>query len=134
MSPAIRRGLAAAAAATDVAGALVLGIETSCDETSAAVLRAPRDVVGHVILSQDAHALYGGVVPEIASRAHLVAIDDVVDGALAEAGVTLDDDQETISLRVLRGSACAGLFHARRFEPALPHVARKSWDVEILKN
>jgi len=72
-------------------GMIVLGIETSCDETSAAVLRAPRDVLGHVILSQDVHALYGGVVPEIASRQHLLAIDDVVAGALREADVTLQD-------------------------------------------
>ncbi len=70
---------------------LVLGIETSCDETSAAVLRGERDLLGHVILSQDVHQLYGGVVPELASRAHLQVIDDVVDGALAEAGVDLGD-------------------------------------------
>lgn len=70
---------------------LVLGIETSCDETSAAVLRGERNVLGHVILSQDVHALYGGVVPEIASRAHLAALDDVVDAALREARVALGD-------------------------------------------
>ena len=70
---------------------LVLGIETSCDETSAAALRAPRELLGHVILSQDVHALYGGVVPEIASRQHLSAIDTVVHGALREAGVSLSD-------------------------------------------
>jgi N6-L-threonylcarbamoyladenine synthase len=70
---------------------LVLGVETSCDETSAAVLRGERELLGHVILSQDVHRLYGGVVPELASRAHLRVIDDVVDGALAEAGVTLGD-------------------------------------------
>jgi N6-L-threonylcarbamoyladenine synthase len=74
-----------------VPGPLVLGIETSCDETSAAVLRAPRELLGHVILSQDVHALYGGVVPEIASRQHLLAIDDVVSGALREAGAALSD-------------------------------------------
>jgi N6-L-threonylcarbamoyladenine synthase len=73
------------------ASPLVLGIETSCDETSAAVLRGPRELLGHVILSQDVHALYGGVVPEIASRQHLTAIDDVVAGALREAGSTLRD-------------------------------------------
>ncbi len=69
---------------------LVLGVETSCDETSAAVLRAPDQLLGHVILSQDVHRLYGGVVPELAARAHLRVIDEVVNGALAEAGVTLD--------------------------------------------
>ena len=70
---------------------VVLGIETSCDETSAAVLRGAHTLAGHVILSQDVHALYGGVVPELASRAHLVAIDDVVQGALREAGIGLCD-------------------------------------------
>jgi N6-L-threonylcarbamoyladenine synthase len=68
---------------------LVLAVETSCDETSAAVLRGERELLGHVILSQDIHRLYGGVVPELASRAHLRAIDDVVAGALAEAGVRM---------------------------------------------
>jgi N6-L-threonylcarbamoyladenine synthase len=79
------------AAAATGAGSVVLGIETSCDETSAAVLRGPREILGHVILSQDVHALYGGVVPEIASRQHLLAIDDVVAGALKEAGITMHD-------------------------------------------
>lgn len=70
--------------------ALVLGIETSCDETSSAVVRAG-EILGHVILSQDAHELYGGVVPELAARAHLSVIDDVVGQTLARAGVTLED-------------------------------------------
>jgi N6-L-threonylcarbamoyladenine synthase len=70
----------------------VLGIETSCDETSAAVIRAEggvASVAGHVILSQDVHRVFGGVVPELASRAHVRAIGSVVDRALADAGVTL---------------------------------------------
>lgn len=70
---------------------LVLGIETSCDETSAAVLRGEHDVLGHVILSQDEHRVYGGVVPELASRAHIRAITGVVDEALEEAGTTLEE-------------------------------------------
>jgi N6-L-threonylcarbamoyladenine synthase len=74
-----------------VAAPLVLGIETSCDETSAAVLRGERELLGHVILSQDEHAVFGGVVPEIASRAHLLTLDDVVDGALRAAGAQLSD-------------------------------------------
>ncbi|HZF67580.1 MAG TPA: tRNA (adenosine(37)-N6)-threonylcarbamoyltransferase complex transferase subunit TsaD [Gemmatirosa sp.] len=68
----------------------VLGIETSCDETSAAVVAGHGDDVtlrSLVILSQDVHALFGGVVPEIASRAHLTAIVPVVDRALADAGI-----------------------------------------------
>jgi N6-L-threonylcarbamoyladenine synthase len=70
----------------------VLGIETSCDETSAAVIRAEGgvgSVAGHVILSQDVHRVFGGVVPELASRAHVRAIGSVVDRALADAGVAL---------------------------------------------
>lgn len=70
---------------------LVLGIETSCDETSAAVLRGKTEVLGHVILSQDIHRVYGGVVPELASRAHLATIDRTVHAALMEAGVVLDE-------------------------------------------
>ena len=70
---------------------LVLGLETSCDETSAAVLRGRFDLLGHVILSQDVHEVYGGVVPELAARAHLQRVDDVVDAALAQAGVGLHD-------------------------------------------
>ena len=68
---------------------LILGIETSCDETSAAVLRGAHDLRSHVILSQDVHAVYGGVVPELAARAHLQVVDDVVGRALDDAGCTL---------------------------------------------
>lgn len=70
---------------------ILLGIETSCDETSAAVLRGSDELLGHVIFSQDIHRLYGGVVPELASRAHLRTVDDVVDGALREAKVKLEE-------------------------------------------
>ena len=72
----------------------LLAIETSCDETSAAVLAsvAGRPVLRScVILSQDVHRVFGGVVPELASRAHLTAIVPVVDQALAEAGLELED-------------------------------------------
>lgn len=73
---------------------LVLGIETSCDETSAAVVACESGgrttLASLVILSQDVHALFGGVVPELASRAHLATIGPVVDRALAEAGTALD--------------------------------------------
>lgn len=70
---------------------LILGIETSCDETSAAVLRGERELLSHIILSQDVHQIYGGVVPELASRAHLRVIDDVVTRALKDAGVAMSD-------------------------------------------
>ncbi len=74
-----------------MSGPLILGLETSCDETSAALLEAPDILKGHVIYSQDEHALYGGVVPEIAARAHVQRIDDVVDRALGEAGCKMSD-------------------------------------------
>jgi N6-L-threonylcarbamoyladenine synthase len=74
---------------------VVLGIETSCDETSAAVVTGgtgePAHLVSCVILSQDMHAVYRGVVPELASRAHLRAVGPVTDRALADAGLTLGD-------------------------------------------
>jgi N6-L-threonylcarbamoyladenine synthase len=72
----------------------ILGIETSCDETSAAVLSGAGDNVVQdslVILSQDIHRVFGGVVPEIASRAHLTSIVPVVERAIEEAKTTLDD-------------------------------------------
>ena len=71
---------------------LILGIETSCDETSAAVVRNGREVLSNVISSQiDMHTLFGGVVPELASRKHIEKINQVIEKALADAGVTLDD-------------------------------------------
>lgn len=71
---------------------LVLGIESSCDETAASVVRNGRDMLSNAIASQiDIHRLYGGVVPEIAGRNHIEAIDRVTEKALKDAGVTLDD-------------------------------------------
>lgn len=71
---------------------LILAIESSCDETAAAVVKNGREVLSNVISSQIAlHTLYGGVVPEIASRKHMEAINQVIEQALAEANVTLDD-------------------------------------------
>jgi len=73
---------------------VVLGIETSCDETSVALLEGRGDEVtlrSLVILSQDVHRLFGGVVPELASRAHLTAIEPVLRGALSEAKAQLHD-------------------------------------------
>ncbi|HET6365893.1 MAG TPA: tRNA (adenosine(37)-N6)-threonylcarbamoyltransferase complex transferase subunit TsaD [Pseudomonadales bacterium] len=71
---------------------LVLGIETSCDETAAAVLDGGRKVLGQIVASQDAvHGPYGGVVPELASRRHLEDILPVITGTLRQAGVGLGD-------------------------------------------
>ncbi len=70
----------------------ILAIESSCDETAAAVVVNGRDVLSNVISSQiDLHKLYGGVVPEIASRKHIENIDWVIESALKEANVTFDD-------------------------------------------
>lgn len=71
---------------------IVLGIETSCDETSAAVVRGGRDVLSCVVASQhEIHAEFGGVVPELASRAHVEAISPTIDAALSRAGLAPRD-------------------------------------------
>lgn len=70
----------------------ILAIESSCDETAAAVVRNGRDVLSNVIYSQiDLHTVYGGVVPEIASRKHIEKINQVVDKALKDAGLSFND-------------------------------------------
>ena len=71
---------------------LILAIESSCDETAAAVVKNGREVLSNVISSQiDLHTLYGGVVPEIASRKHIEKINQVIEEALSQAGVTLEE-------------------------------------------
>lgn len=71
---------------------LILAIETSCDETAAAVVKNGREVLTNIISSQiELHKLYGGVVPEIASRKHIEKINQVIEEALAGAQVTLDE-------------------------------------------
>ena len=71
---------------------LILAIESSCDETAASVVKNGRTVLSNVISSQiELHKLYGGVVPEIASRKHIEKINQVIEEALKEADVTLDD-------------------------------------------
>ena len=70
----------------------ILAIETSCDETAAAVVENGRKILSNAVFSQiDMHALYGGVVPEIASRAHVETVDRMIDAALNEAGMTLKE-------------------------------------------
>ena len=70
----------------------ILAFESSCDETAAAVVRDGRTVLSDAILSQaDMHALYGGVVPEIASRKHVEAITALADQAVEQAGLTCAD-------------------------------------------
>lgn len=71
---------------------ITMGIESSCDETSVAIVSQGRDVLSNIILSQiDIHRAYGGVVPEIASRHHLECINNVVDEALKKAGCTMEE-------------------------------------------
>jgi N6-L-threonylcarbamoyladenine synthase len=71
---------------------LVLGVETSCDDTAAAVLRDGRSLLANVVSSQDhVHGPYGGVVPELASRQHIQNILPIIDAALQQAGVTVKD-------------------------------------------
>jgi N6-L-threonylcarbamoyladenine synthase len=103
---------------------VVLGIETSCDETSAAVL-VRRDGVPSeaslVILSQDVHRVFGGVVPELASRAHLRAIGPVVQHALDDARVTMSD-VDAIAVTCgpgLVGSLLVGVCYAKGLAAAL---------------
>jgi N6-L-threonylcarbamoyladenine synthase len=84
---------------------VILALETSCDDTCAAVVDGA-GIRSNVISSQaDAHARFGGVVPEVASRHHLELVNQIVDAALAEAGVTLDDVD---SLAVTRGPGLIG--------------------------
>jgi N6-L-threonylcarbamoyladenine synthase len=85
---------------------LLLSIETSCDETAAAVVRDGREILSSVISSQIAiHAAYGGVVPEIASRKHLESISPVVSQALREAGAGMEDLE---GVAVTRGPGLSG--------------------------
>ena len=103
---------------------VLLGIETSCDETSAAILVGEGDrpeLQGLAILSQDVHAIFGGVVPELASRAHLQSVDPVVARALAEAGLPLGavDAIAVTSGPGLAGALLIGLCYAKALAAAL---------------
>ncbi len=96
----------------------VLGIETSCDETSASVLEGSGDDVGLralVILSQDVHQIFGGVVPEIASRAHLTAIVPVVEQALRDSGGDSVDAVAVTNAPGLVGALLVGVAYAKAF-------------------
>jgi N6-L-threonylcarbamoyladenine synthase len=107
---------------------LILGIESSCDETAAAVVERGARTLSSVVASQIAtHAKYGGVVPELASREHLRAIVPVVRAALAEAGVTLAD-LDAIAVTNgpgLAGALLVGITYAKAlaFAQSLPVIA-----------
>lgn len=102
----------------------ILAIESSCDETAAAVVKNGREVLSNVISSQiDLHTLYGGVVPEIASRKHVENIDGVIKKALADAGMTLEE-MDAIGVTYgpgLVGALLVGLAEAK----ALAYAAGK---------
>jgi N6-L-threonylcarbamoyladenine synthase len=95
---------------------MILGIETSCDETAAALVTAEGEIRANIVSSQaELHARYGGVVPEVASRRHLELVSPVVQEAFGEAGATLDD-VETIAVTQgpgLVGALLVGLSAAK---------------------
>ena len=103
---------------------LILGIESSCDETSVAVVKNGREVLSMVTNTQiDIHKLYGGVVPEIASRNHVMNIDGVYSEALKQAGVSIDDID---AIAVTYGAGLLGaLIVGVNFAKALAYKTKK---------
>lgn len=101
---------------------LLLCLESSCDETAAAVVRDGQQVLSNIIASQvDLHAVYGGVVPELASRRHLEVINPLVEEALANAGIIQEDLQGIVVTRGpgLVGALLVGLSFAKAYAYAL---------------
>jgi N6-L-threonylcarbamoyladenine synthase len=100
---------------------LVLGIETSCDDTSVALLEDARTLRSHLIAAQDVHVLYGGVVPELASRAHLELLPALVERAFAEAGVRPSEISAIAVTHApgLVGSLVVGVAFAKAYAAAL---------------
>jgi N6-L-threonylcarbamoyladenine synthase len=116
---------------------IVLGVETSCDDSAAAVLRDGWEVLANVVSSQDQiHSPYGGVVPELASRQHLENILPIIDGALEKAGMTL---REVDGMAVtygpgLVGSLLVGLSIVKgiSFRWAIPYVGVNHLEAHLL--
>lgn len=96
---------------------LILAIETSCDDTCAAVVTREGAVLANLIASQMDHDRFGGVVPEVASRRHLELLDDVVGAALADSGVTLSEIEAVAATRGpgLIGALLVGFSYAKSF-------------------
>jgi N6-L-threonylcarbamoyladenine synthase len=116
---------------------LLLCIESSCDETAAAVVRDGRQVLANIIASQvDVHARYGGVVPELASRKHVEAISVVIEEALAQAGVSIDQIEGVVTTRGpgLIGALLVGLSAAKAiaYARAIPLVGVHHMEGHIL--
>lgn len=106
---------------------VVLGIETSCDETAAALVMGPDDVLSSVVSSQvDLHAQYGGVVPEIASRAHLELLNPVIARAIVEAGV----DERRID--AVAATVGPGLIGALLVGVSAAKALALAWDVPFI--
>lgn len=117
---------------------LTLGIETSCDETSVAVVRDGREILSNIILSQTDHTKFGGVVPEIAGRAHLRKIVPVYRQALHEAGIKLDNI-DLIAATMgpgLIGPLLVGLTFAKglAFASSIPFIAVHHMEGHIAAN
>lgn len=106
---------------------LILGLESSCDETAAALVDSERRILAHRVAGQEAeHQPYGGVVPEIAARAHVERLAPLVEGVLADAGVTLADVDAIAATAGpgLIGGVMVGLVTGK----ALAHAAGKPLD------
>ena len=122
-------GTASGTASGTVSGPIVLGIETSCDETGAGLVRmtaAGPELLGHAVASsQDEHARFGGVVPEIASRAHLEAMVPTVHAAFERAGI---DRRQVDAVAVTAGPGLAG---ALLVGVAAAKAYAAAWDVPL---
>jgi len=116
---------------------LVLGVESSCDDTAAAVLQDGRTILANLVSSQDrVHGPYGGVVPELASRQHIQSVLPIVDGALKQAGATLKDI-EGIAVTYgpgLVGSLLVGLSLVKgmSFRTRIPYVGVNHLEAHLL--
>jgi len=108
---------------------LILAIESSCDETAASVVKNGRTILSNIISSQiELHKLYGGVVPEIASRKHIEKINQVIEEALKEADVALDD-LDAIGVTYgpgLVGALLVGVAEAKAISFAKDKIGRAS--------
>jgi len=116
---------------------LVLGVESSCDDTAAAVLQDGRTILANLVSSQDhVHGLYGGVVPELASRQHIQSVLPIVDGALKQAGRTLKDiDGIAVTYGPgLVGSLLVGLSLVKgmSFRTGIPYVGVNHLEAHLL--
>ena len=116
---------------------LVLGVETSCDDTAAAVLRDGRTILANTVSSQDeVHGPYGGVVPELASRQHIQNILPIVDRALKTAGITLGElDGIAVTYGPgLVGSLLVGLSLVKgiSFRTGIPYVGVNHLEAHLL--